>query len=116
MGRKKFKYTKNLPKLLYTYFKSYSEPGAPSFDKFAVSIGATLEELMALRKHKELERAWRECSEIRRDYLIDTALAKRQDSSLVRFLLCAEYGMKDERQEEKDTRLEVTVEVIGDEA
>ena len=85
------KYRKDLAKKMYLYFANYSEPsGIPSFDKFARSIGATLDELSAFRKKGRFDRAWRECSEIRRDYLIDMALTKRFDSSFSKFLLSLE--------------------------
>ena len=114
MGKKGIRYTPDLPHRLYTYFNGYTESGAPSFDKFARSIGATLEELVHFKRHKEFCRAWQECNEIRRDYLIDTALAKRADSSLVKFLLGAEFGMGDKDKDDEAGALEVTVEVIGE--
>ena len=80
-----------MPKLLYRFFLSENEDGtAPSFTKFARSIGCTTEELEFFRKHKEFERAYREAKEIRRDYLIDRALSKRYDPSFVKFLLSEE--------------------------
>ena len=114
MGKKGIRYTPDLPHRLYTYFNGYAESGAPSFDKFARNIGATLEELVRFKRHKEFCRAWQECNEIRRDYLIDTALAKRADSSLVKFLLGAEFGMGDKDKDEEAGALEVTVEVVGE--
>ena len=111
MGRKKkTKYSPEMPKRLYSFFVSYQDVGAPSFDKFARSIGLTLEDINAFRKKKEFERAYRECSEIRRDYLIDNALTKRFDSSLCKFLLTSEFGMGEE--EKSDGKLEVSIEVI----
>ncbi len=99
--KKKAEYTDELPKRMYTYFIGYADPsGAPSFDKFARSIGMTLAELEGFKCIDEFMRAWRECSEIRRDYLIDTALTKRFDSSLVKYLLTAEFGMGEEVSEE----------------
>jgi hypothetical protein len=105
------KYKSSLPRLLYTYFISYTDAGAPSFSKFAKSIGATLKDIEGFRKHGEFERAWNECSEIRRDYLIDSALARRNDPSFSKFLLSCEYGMG-EKEEAKDGSLEVKLEVI----
>ena len=75
--------------------------------KFARSIGATVEELTAFRVHGEFDRAYRECNEIRRDYLIDNALCKRFDSSLVKYLL----GL-DTEDGERDTGLEITLRVL----
>ncbi len=106
------KYRADLPKRMYTYFTTYSDSlGAPSFGKFARLVGHTLEELEGFKKHDEFMRAWRECSEIRRDYLIDTALGKRFDSSLVKFLLGCEFGMGEEKADELGeitVRLEVS--------
>lgn len=109
--KKRVRYKSDLPRLMYTYFIGYSEGGAPSFDKFARSVGLTLSELEEFKSHSEFLRAWRECSEIRRDYLIDTALAKRADASLVKFLLTAEYGMREPVAAEEST-VSVTVEVV----
>ena len=91
------KYRKDFPHRLYVFFTSYTDAGAPSFSKFARSIGVTLEDVEAFREHKEFDRAYRECTEIRRDYLIDNALLKRFDSSFTKFLLTEERenGQKD---------------------
>ena len=60
MGRKrKAKYTSDMPKRLYSFFASYQDTGVPSFDKFARSIGLTLEDIYAFRKRKEFDRAYR---------------------------------------------------------
>ena len=112
MGKKQgIKYTALLPRQLYTFFTSYTDTGAPSFSKFARSIGATLKEVEDFRRHGEFERAYRECSEIRRDYLIDSALARRADPSFTKFLLSSEYGMGD-KEEKEDGMLEVKLEVV----
>ena len=115
MKKKHSIYTKDLPRRIYTFFKEYDAPGVPSFSKFAKSIGATLGDVERYRRHGEFDRAYRECSEIRRDHLIDNGLTKRYDSSLVKFLLSAEYGMGDSKFTD-DNDIKVTVEVIGDEA
>ena len=107
---KRQKYDKNLPRRMYGYFTTYDEVGAPSFTKFARSIGVTLSELLGMRVHKRFDEAYRECSEIRRDYLIDTALAKKHDPSFVKFLLTTEFGMGEST--EADNELKITVEVI----
>ena len=113
--KKKIKYTNDMPRLLYTFFTSYSaQTGAPSFAKFARSIGATLEDVERFRKNGEFERAYRECSEIRKDYLRDTALAKRFDSSLVKFLLSAEFGMGEKEKDRDEQDIAVTLKVIED--
>ena len=107
--KRKIKYTSDLPRQLYTFFISQSADGPPSFDKFARSIGATLEDITELRKNREFDRAYRECNEIRRDYLIDAALTRRYDPSFVKFLLGTEYCAESE-----DTGLSVTLEVLSD--
>lgn len=103
------KYKKSLPRLLYTYFVTYNDThGAPSFSKFARSIGSTVSELEGFRSHLEFDRAYRECNEIRRDYLIDSALGKRFDSSLVKYLL----SLDEEKGADEDGSLEVTLRVL----
>lgn len=116
MHKNHSKYNKDLPRRLYTFFLGYDGPGAPSFSKFARSIGATLEDIESYRRHGEFERAYRECSEIRRDYLIDNGLVKRFDSSFTKFLLSSEYAMGSDKATDGESALEVTLEVIGDEA
>ena len=115
MMKKKDGYTKDLPRKLYTFFIGYNDTGAPSFAKFARSIGTTLNDLEGYRKHKEFERAYRECSEIRRDYLIDNGLTKRFDSSFTKFLLSSEYRMGEEKLTDEEKNVCVTLEVIGNE-
>ena len=112
--KKKTKYKSDMPRLLYSFFISYGENGAPSFSKFAKSIGVTLAELERYRSRREFDRAWRECNEIRRDYLIDAALTKRHDPSFVKFLLSSEYGMGEKDKESADTALTVTLDVLSD--
>ncbi len=91
MSKKSMKYSSDIPRKMYVYFSGYDDPhGAPSFGKFARSIGARLEDLKSFRRHREFEAAYLECSEIRRDYLIDNALTKRFDPSMVKFLIDAE--------------------------
>ena len=91
---------------MYTFFCGFEGSEAPSFSKFARSIGVTLRELEGYRKHKQFDLAYQECSEIRRDYLIDRALIKRYDASFVKFLL------SDAETDSTDTDIEVTVRVI----
>ena len=109
--KKDRKYRKDYPHRLYIFFSTYSEgQGAPSFDKFARSVGLTLEDVETFREHKEFNRAYRECMEIRRDYLIDNALSKRFDPSLVKFLLS-----EDNRESEKEeNELELTIKVLSE--
>lgn len=112
LSKKQIAYSRDLPKKLYLYFLSTAGAGEiPSLGKFAVANGMTLERLQSFRSHDEFDRAVRECSEIRRDYLIDQALCKRADASFVKFLLAAEYGMGD-KEEREDRDLDVTLTVI----
>ena len=105
-----------MPRRLYSFFANSADSGnIPSFEKFARSIGATLEDIENMRSHKKFDMAYREAGEIRRDYLIDGALTKRYDSSLVKFLLGAEFGMGEKDKEKEDTGLTVTLEVLSDE-
>ena len=95
----KGRYRRTLPREMYLYFTGFDEQaGAPSFSKFARRIGASLGELEEMRRHKKFDEAYRECSEIRRDYLIDRALTKRFDPSLVKYLLESE-SESEERSE-----------------
>ena len=112
MKTRKLKYDRELPRKMYSYFTGFQDTGAPSFDKFARLIGLTLEELLAYRRNKEFDRAFRECSEIRRDYLIDTALTKRNDPSFVKFLLTVEFGMGETDGKGGDTTLDIRLEVV----
>ena len=108
--RKKAKYSPDLPRRMYAFFNGYSESGLPSFGKFARSVGMTLEELTAFKGRKKFDAAWRECIEIKRDYLIDTALSKRADSSFAKFLYSLEFQDSEESSEGND--LSVTLEVL----
>jgi hypothetical protein len=97
---------------MYTYFASYKDTGAPSFSKFARSVGLSLEMLLSFMSKSEFNRAYRECNEIRRDYLIDLALSKRADGSFTKFILTEEYGMG--RDMTSDSSLDLTLHVIGE--
>ena len=110
MKKAEIKYSSDMPGRMYSFFTGYSDNGAPSFSKFARSIGVTLEHVQKFRRKKEFDRAWRECNEIRRDYLIDCALTKRHDPSFTKFLLSAEYGEEadDASDGELTCRLEVS--------
>ena len=110
--RRGLKYDSTLPGRMYKYFVGYDDTGAPSFVKFARLAGYTLEELCGFRSRKKFDAAWRECGEIRRDYLIDMALTKRHDASFSKFLLSEldkEVGADGSPEEVK-----LTLEVIGD--
>ena len=92
---------------MYKYFYSFSDAaGAPSFVKFAMLHGITVEELISYRKKREFDRAYRECCEIRRDYLIDRALNKRFDPSFVKFLLT------EDTSDETDDTLTLKLEIV----
>ena len=114
MKEKTKMYTDELPRKLYSFFLGYADVGAPSFSKFARSIGVTCADIESYRENEEFERAYNECNEIRRDYLIDNALCKRLDASLTKFILSAEFGMGEKRENEGENRLDVTVEVLPD--
>ena len=113
--KRKIKYTSDMPRLLYTFFISHTDGSdVPSFSKFAKSIGVTLSDIEAFRAKREFDRAYRECSEIRKDYLIDSALTRRYDPSFVKFLLSAEFKMGEKEEDKEDGSLRVTLEVISD--
>ena len=105
----KAKYTPTLAEDMISFFESYDQSfGAPSFEKFARARGITLSELQRFRRYKKFDAAYRECGEIRRDYLIDMALTKRFDPSFAKFLLTLESP-----DESKDGELAVSLEVVG---
>jgi hypothetical protein len=83
----KTKYSPELAGLMYRFFIGYEDRGAPSFQKFARSVGLTTADIESMRRHKTFNSAYLECQQIRRDYLIDRALDKRFDSSFTKFLL-----------------------------
>ena len=111
----KAKYSESMPRQLYSFFTSSADSGTlPSFERFARSIGVTLEDITAFRKHREFDRSYRECSEIRRDYLIDAALTRRFDPSFSKFILGAEYGMGEKERSSEDGEIDVTLRVISE--
>ena len=106
------KYNSKLPHIIYTYFVTYQDTSsAPSFAKFARSIGVTVEDLEGFRRHKRFDMAYRECCEIRRDYLIDNALTRRFDASFVKFILNEEFKMGSPDADSASS-LSVTLEVV----
>lgn len=109
MERRKAKpsYTDKMPGQMYRYFIGYDEEGAPSFLKFARSVGLTTEDIESFRKKREFDRAYRECREIRRDYLIDRALQRRFDPSFVKFLLTLDAEQEPQDGEQFTIQLEV---------
>ena len=93
MKKKKAKYTKDMPRMLYSYFLDAVASGEiPSISKFARRIAMTVDDIEGFRAHGEFEKAYKEVNEIRRDYLIDSALLRKFDSSFTKFILSAEYG------------------------
>ena len=88
--RKRARYDPGIGGRMYLFFTGYDGRGVPSITKFAASVGMTTEELESFRRHRRFERAYRECQEIRRDYLIDRALDRRFDPSFTKFLLSAD--------------------------
>ncbi len=93
---------------MYIYFISYDDRGAPSFGKFAKSVGITRAEIEKFREKKRFDKAYRECCEIRRDYLIDRALDKRFDPSFVKFLLSSDYEENAADSSDLTLRLEIS--------
>ena len=96
---------------MYSFFLGYQDTGVPSYDKFAKSIGCTYSQLEGFRAKKKFDRAWRECNEIRRDYLIDGALTRRFDPSFVKYLLSEE---KESTARPEENRLEIEINVVGE--
>lgn len=93
---------------MYKFFRDYSEPaGAPSLVKFAMLNGITVEKLKSFRCHREFDRAYLECSEIRRDYLIDRALNKRFDASFTKYILESEF--ETDKEQDDSVTLKLTV-------
>jgi hypothetical protein len=90
---KKAKYRRDMPRLLYTYYTEAIGGGEiPSISKFARRMAITVGDVEKFREHSEFEKAYKEVNEIRRDYLIDSALMKRFDSSFTKFILTEEFG------------------------
>ncbi len=109
------KYAPDMPRRLYTFFATCTDQGAiPSFSKFARSIGVTLAEVKGFCVNEDFKRAYDECNEIRRDYLIDNALCKKFDGSFTKFLLTAELGMG-ENSDAENGGFDFTLEVISSE-
>ena len=102
------KHLTELCRKMTNYFAFYEGFGAPSFEKFAGLMSLKLSDLATLRSEPEFDRAYRECSAIRRDFLVDRALEKRFDPSFVKFLLTLE---REESEEAAATQLSLRVEV-----
>ena len=111
MENKRKEYSMDMPARVYAFFRDWAEAGVPSLSKFAVRCGVTLAQLCEWRKNAEFDRACTECGEIRRDILIDAALARRHDASFTKFLLTAEFGMGDAAAVGAEG-LDVSIEVV----
>lgn len=104
---KRVRYNDSLADEMTVFFEDYEERGAPSFEKFARLKNIPLASLIEFRKNPKFDMAYRECSEIRRDYLIDRALDKRFDPTFVRHLLTDEAEV-----DPGFTQTALTIEVI----
>ena len=93
---------------MYHFFLGYDDRGAPSFTKFARSVGLVTDDVERFRKIPRFEAAYRECKEIRKDYLIDRALDKRFDGSFTKFLISCE-SENESRDDAGDITLHLTV-------
>ena len=69
-----------------------------------------LSELEKFRVHKKFDVAWCECSEIRRDYLVDCALKKQHDPSFSKFII--QYETEAENAKRESEGLTVSLEVL----
>jgi hypothetical protein len=77
-----------IKRALLDYFKNFDgEGGAPSIAKFCKRYGISISKIRALSSSEDFCEVLCECSEFRRDYLIDCGLTKRFDASFVKFLL-----------------------------
>lgn len=97
-----------LARRMLRFFTEFDGEGAPSFEKFARASGYGVSDLAACREDEAFDRVYRECNEIRRDYLIDQALCRRYDPSFVKFLLTEK---SESPVEEKN--LALTLEVVS---
>lgn len=97
-----------LARRMLRFFADFDGEGAPSFEKFARISRCRVAELQAYREDEAFDMVYRECNEIRRDYLIDQALCRRYDPSFVKFLLTEESEIP-----AKDKNLALTLEVVS---
>ena len=80
--------TDQLKRALIDYFANYSgTDGAPSIVKFRKCHGLSYADFERLKSKRGFRDVLKECSEFRRDYLIDCGLTKRFDASFVKFVL-----------------------------
>lgn len=93
------------------YFANYSSAdGAPSFAKFRRAKGISYSEFEKIKVKRGFRDVLNECSEFRRDYLIDCGLTKRFDASFVKFLL----QIEDESGENEDSIPQICFEVADE--
>lgn len=93
------------------YFANYSSPdGAPSLAKFRREHGISYSEFEGLKKKDDFRDVLKECSEFRRDYLIDCGLTKRFDASFVKFVL----QLEDETEESESSVPVISFEVVDE--
>lgn len=83
MNKNHSKYTKDLPRKLYTFFLNYDGIGAPSFSKFARSIGITVAELEGYRRSNALLSLGYTAEEYER-YLSGEKMPKKAEKALRR--------------------------------
>ena len=80
--------TGDLKRSLINYFANYNgSDGAPSLAKFRRGHRISYAEFEKLKSREDFRDVLKECSEFRRDYLIDCGLTKRFDASFVKFIL-----------------------------
>ena len=102
---------KKIRRALIDYFANYSgQDGAPSLAKFRRGHGISYSDFEKLKCRRDFRDALKECSEFRRDYLIDCGLTKRFDASFVKFLLQSELECSDDGED----ALAVSFEVIDE--
>ena len=90
---------KELKTRLIDYFANYNgTDGAPSLAKFCRGNGISYTEFERLKKKRGFADVLKECSEFRRDYLIDCGLTKRFDASFVKFVLQLESEIGSETE------------------
>ena len=98
---------------LLDYFKNFSgDGGAPSIAKFCRENGIDIAKIKRLSSRADFREVLDECSEFRRDYLIDCGLTKRFDSSFVKFVL----QLESESLDICDDAPTISFEVISEEA
>ena len=79
---------KQLRRSLIDYFANYNgTDGAPSLAKFRRGHGISYSDFEKFKDRQDFRDVLKECSEFRRDYLIDCGLTKRFDASFVKFVL-----------------------------